>query len=59
MANPDTLAAAEDTPITYVAADLVGNDDDGDPELDQPLTIASVGKLRHRRHGGAQPKTAR
>ena len=42
VANPDTLAAAEDTAVTYVAADLVGNDDDGDPELDQPLTIASV-----------------
>ena len=42
VANPDTLAAAEDTAVTYAAADLVGNDDDGDPELDQPLTIASV-----------------
>ena len=42
VANPDALAATEDTPVTYAAADLVGNDNDGDAGLDQPLTIASV-----------------
>jgi VCBS repeat-containing protein len=42
VAADDALAATEDTPVTYAAADLVGNDDDGDPELNQALTVASV-----------------
>ena len=42
VATPDTLAATEDTAVVYAAADLVGNDDDGDGELTQSLTIASV-----------------
>ena len=42
VAVADTLAATEDTPVTYTAAQLLGNDDDGDPELTQTLTIASV-----------------
>ena len=39
VANPDTLAATEDTPITYTAAQLLGNDTDADHNT---LTIASV-----------------
>ena len=39
VANPDTLAAVEDTPITYTAAQLLGNDTDVDGNA---LTIASV-----------------
>ena len=39
VANNDTLAAAEDTPVTYTAAQLLGNDTDVDGNL---LTIASV-----------------
>ena len=42
VAVADTLAATEDTAVTYTAAQLLGNDDDGDPELTQTLTIASV-----------------
>ena len=42
VATPDTLAATEDTAVVYAAAELVGNDDDGDGELTQSLTIASV-----------------
>ena len=53
VANNDTLAATEDTAVTYTAAQLLGNDDDGDPELTQTLTIASV-TSGDRRHGGAQ-----
>ena len=53
VANPDTLAATEDTAVTYTAAQLLGNDDDGDPELTQPLTHRR-GDERDRRHGGAQ-----
>ena len=39
VANADTLAATEDTPVTYTAAQLVGNDTDVDGDT---LTIASV-----------------
>ncbi len=39
VANPDTLAAIEDTPITYTAAQLLGNDTDVDGNT---LTIASI-----------------
>ena len=53
VAIADTLAATEDTAVTYTAAQLLGNDDDGDPELTQPLTIAAV-TSGDRRHGGAQ-----
>ncbi len=39
VANADTLAATEDTPVSYTAAQLVGNDSDVDGDT---LTIASV-----------------
>ena len=39
MANNDTLAATEDTPVTYTAAQLLGNDTDVDGDT---LSIASV-----------------
>ena len=39
VANDDTLAATEDTPVIYTAAQLLGNDADVDSN---PLTIASV-----------------
>ena len=39
VANADTLAATEDTPVTYTAAQLLGNDTDVDLDT---LTIASV-----------------
>ena len=39
VANADTLAATEDTAVTYTAAQLVGNDTDVDGDT---LTIASV-----------------
>ena len=39
VANNDTLAAVEDTPVIYTAAQLLGNDTDVDGN---PLTIASV-----------------
>jgi hypothetical protein len=39
VAVNDTLTATEDTPITYLAADLLGNDTDADKN---PLTLASV-----------------
>ena len=39
VANNDTLAATEDTPVIYTAAQLLGNDTDVDGN---PLTIASV-----------------
>ncbi len=39
VANNDTLAATEDTPVTYTAAQLLGNDTDVDLDT---LTIASV-----------------
>src|SRR5690606_17409489 len=39
VANDDTLSATEDTPITYTAAQLLGNDTDVDGDT---LTIASV-----------------
>ena len=39
VANDDTLAATEDTPVTYTAAQLLGNDTDVDGDT---LTIASV-----------------
>ena len=39
VANNDTLAAAEDTAVTYTAAQLLGNDTDADGN---PLTIAAV-----------------
>ena len=42
VAVADTLAATEDTAVTYTAAQLLGNDNDGDPELTQTLTIAAV-----------------
>ena len=42
VAVADTLAATEDTAVTYTAAQLLGNDTDGDPELTQTLTIATV-----------------
>ena len=50
VAINDTLAATEDTPVTYTAAQLLGNDTDVDGNT---LSIASVTQ-RHRRHGGAQ-----
>ncbi|MCQ4349201.1 cadherin-like domain-containing protein [Pseudomonas stutzeri] len=39
MANDDSLAATEDTPVTFAAADLLGNDSDVDGDS---LSIASV-----------------
>ena len=39
MAVNDTLAATEDTPVTYTAAQLLGNDTDVDGDT---LSIASV-----------------
>jgi VCBS repeat-containing protein len=39
VANPDTLTATEDTPVTYTAAQLLGNDTDVDSAT---LAIASV-----------------
>src|SRR5690606_27670713 len=39
VANDDTLSATEDTPITYTAAQLLGNDTDVDGDT---LSIASV-----------------
>ena len=39
VANNDTLAATEDTPVTYTAAQLLGNDTDVDGDT---LSIASV-----------------
>ena len=39
VANNDTLAAAEDTAVTYTAAQLLGNDTDADGN---PLAIAAV-----------------
>src|SRR4051812_6354307 len=39
VANDDALAATEDTPVTFTAADLLGNDTDADLDT---LTIASV-----------------
>src|SRR4029077_5472593 len=39
VANADTLAATEDTPVIYTAAQLIGNDTDVDGDT---LTIASV-----------------
>ena len=39
VANADTLAATEDTAVTYTAAQLIGNDTDVDGDT---LTIASV-----------------
>ena len=50
VAVDDTLAATEDTPVTYTAAQLLGNDTDVDGN---PLTIASV-TSGDRRHRGAQ-----
>ena len=38
VANPDTLAATEDTPLIYTAAQLLGNDTDADgPSRRSPL----------------------
>ncbi|MEK7679921.1 MAG: cadherin-like domain-containing protein, partial [Deltaproteobacteria bacterium] len=42
LAVADALAAAQETPVTYSAPQLLGNDGDGDPELTQTLAIASV-----------------
>src|SRR6185369_8571393 len=43
VAVADTLAATEDTPVTYTAAQLLGNDSAGPAnEAAQTLTIASV-----------------
>jgi hypothetical protein len=39
VANADTLAATENTPVTYTAAQLLDNDSDSDSDT---LTIASV-----------------
>ena len=39
IANPDTLAAIQNTPVTYSVAQLVGNDTDVDGNI---LSIASV-----------------
>ena len=39
VADNDTLATAEDTAVTYTAAQLLGNDTDADGN---PLTIAAV-----------------
>ena len=39
VADDDTLAATEDTPVTYTAAQLLGNDTDVDGDT---LSIASV-----------------
>ncbi|MCQ4349205.1 cadherin-like domain-containing protein [Pseudomonas stutzeri] len=44
LANDDSLAATEDTPVTFSAADLLGNDSDVDGDS---LSIASV---VHRSH---------
>ena len=50
VANADTLAATEDTAVTYTAAQLLGNDTDVDGDT---LTIASV-TSGTRRHRGSQ-----
>ena len=50
VANADTLAATEDTAVTYTAAQLVGNDTDVDGDT---LSIASV-TSGTRRHRGSQ-----
>jgi VCBS repeat-containing protein len=44
VAKPDTLSATEDTPVTYTAAQLLGNDTDVDGNT---LTIASVTSGAH------------
>ena len=51
VAIADTLAATEDTAVTYTAAQLLGNDTDVDA---QPAAVDRLGDQRHRRHGGAQ-----
>ena len=50
VANADTLAATEDTAVTYTAAQLLGNDTDVDGDT---LSIASV-TSGTRRHRGSQ-----
>ncbi|MCQ4349166.1 Ig-like domain-containing protein [Pseudomonas stutzeri] len=45
LANDDSLAATEDTPVTFAAADLLGNDSDVDGDS---LSIASVTSARPR-----------
>ncbi|GFE50819.1 hypothetical protein So717_25720 [Roseobacter cerasinus] len=43
IANDDTgLSTDFNTPLTIQPATLLTNDDDGDPEVDQPLSIQSV-----------------
>lgn len=39
VAGADTAATAQDAPVTIA---VLANDNDGDPEFDQPLTLASV-----------------
>ena len=42
VAVADNLATTQDTAVTYAAAQLLANDSDGDPELTQALTIATL-----------------
>ena len=51
VAVTDTLAATEDTAVTYTAAQLLGNDTDVD---DGNRADDRRGDQRHRRHRGAQ-----
>ena len=50
VANDDSLAASEDTPVTYSAADLLGNDSD----VDGPSLSDCERDQWHGRHGGAE-----
>ncbi|MCQ4349163.1 cadherin-like domain-containing protein [Pseudomonas stutzeri] len=49
LANDDSLAATEDTPVTFAAADLLGNDSDVDGDMaateDTPVTFAAADLL--------------
>ncbi|MCQ4349154.1 Ig-like domain-containing protein [Pseudomonas stutzeri] len=40
LANDDSLAATEDTPVTFSAADLLGNDSDVDGDTTPSPTAA-------------------
>jgi hypothetical protein len=44
VANDDSLTAVEDTPKTYLASDLIGNDTDADGD---PLHISAVSNAQH------------
>ena len=50
VADDDTLAAVEDTPAIYTAAQLLGNDTD----VDGNTADDCLGDERDRRHRGAQ-----